>query len=236
MADVTERMLALLSTLQSGRPFTASELAGRLDVSRRTVRRDVDRLRGYGYPVESQPGPGGSYRLVPGRTLPPLILDDDEAVATMLGLALLAANTSDDVGSLDAAATRAYGKLDQFLPTRLRPQAAALRASIEAHQQQAPAVATTTVAGLGDAIAGSEMVRFDYRDSNDRPTSRRVEPYRQIHLRMRWYLLAWDLDRDDWRVFRIDRIEHLERTTRRFDQRRLPALSAIEYLLGGMDG
>ncbi|MFC7584879.1 helix-turn-helix transcriptional regulator [Nonomuraea antimicrobica] len=123
MADVTERMLALLSTLQTGRPFSGEELASRLAVSPRTVRRDVERLRGYGYPVETQPGPGGFYRLVAGRTMPPLVLDDDEAIAVLLGLATLAAVRSDEDGSLDDAATRAYGKLDQFLPARLRPRA-----------------------------------------------------------------------------------------------------------------
>ena len=160
---------------------------------------------------------------------------DDEAIATMIGLALLAAGTSDGVGALDDAATRAYGKLDQFLPTHLRPQAAALRSSVEAHQQRTPAVAATTIAALGTAIDRREVIRFDYRDRADSPSSRRVEPYRQVHLRMRWYLLAWDLDRGDWRVFRLDRIDDLERTTITFDERALPALSAVEYLREGMN-
>lgn len=131
MADVTERMLALLSTLQTGRSFSGEELTRRLSVSPRTLRRDVDRLRGYGYPVETQPGPGGYYRLAAGRTMPPLVLDDDEAVATLLALASLAAIEPPTkggpytVGGIDDAATRAYGKLDQFLPARLRPRVAA---------------------------------------------------------------------------------------------------------------
>ena len=130
MADVTERLLALLSTLQSGRSFSGPELATRLGVSARTVRRDVDRLRRFGYPVEAQPGPGGRYVLIAGRTMPPLVLDDGEAVAALVGLALLAATATSDAGTLDNAATRAYGKLDQVFPARLRHQAAALRASI----------------------------------------------------------------------------------------------------------
>ncbi|MEV7807859.1 HTH domain-containing protein [Microbispora sp. NPDC088329] len=156
MADVTRRMLALLSLLQTGRPFSGDELASRLDVSPRTVRRDVDRLREYGYPVETQPGPGGYYRLVAGRTMPPLVLDDDEAVAALLGLATLASSGSGEDGALDDAATRAYGKLDQFLPARLRPRAAALRASLETGRHVAPAVNAALLADLAEAIDDRE--------------------------------------------------------------------------------
>lgn len=145
MADVTKRMLGLLSLLQTGRAIGGDELARRLEVSPRTVRRDVDRLRGYGYPVETQPGPGGFYRLAAGRTMPPLVLDDDEAVATLLALASLAsvglAEGGIDDGAtdgIDDAASRAYGKLDQFLPTRLRPLLTAIRAGLETSPQQHP--------------------------------------------------------------------------------------------------
>lgn len=235
VADVTQRMLALLSTLQTGRSFTGPELAARLDVSARTVRRDVDRLRGYGYPVDAQPGPGGRYRLAAGRNMPPLVLDDGEAVATLLGLALLAATTSGDTGALDSAATRAYGKLDQFLPARLRPQVAALRASVETRHQPAPGVATAVLAILAGAITDRQVVRFDYRDRHDTPSERRVEPHRQVHLGLRWYLLAWDLERDGWRVFRLDRVTSLDRTTARYAPRPLPADTAVDYLREGMN-
>jgi predicted DNA-binding transcriptional regulator YafY len=234
VADVTERMLALLSTLQTGRSFSSQELAERLGVSPRTVRRDVDRLRSYGYPVDAQPGPGGHYRLAPGRTMPPVVLDDGEAVAAMAGLAVLASTSSGDAEALDTAATRAYGKLDQVLPKRLRPQVASLRTSIEASEQPAPGVATALVTDLAGAITHHEVVRFSYRDRHDTPSERRVEPHRQVHLRLRWYLLAWDLDRDDWRVFRLDRIAELTRTTARFEPRALPADTAVEYLRGGL--
>ncbi|WP_432925451.1 helix-turn-helix transcriptional regulator [Microbispora sp. CA-135349] len=235
MADVTRRMLALLSLLQTGRPFSGDELASRLDVSPRTVRRDVDRLREYGYPVETQPGPGGYYRLVAGRTMPPLVLDDDEAVAALLGLATLASSGSGEDGALDDAATRAYGKLDQFLPARLRPRAAALRASLETGRHVAPAVNAALLADLAEAIDDREVVRFDYSDRHGERSRRRVEPHRQVHLLQRWYLLGWDLGRDDWRVFRLDRVGDLVRTGVRHAPRALPADAALEYLRQGLN-
>jgi predicted DNA-binding transcriptional regulator YafY len=235
VADVTERMLALLSTLQSGRSFSGQELAVRLGVSPRTVRRDVDRLRGYGYPVDAQRGPAGHYRLRAGRTMPPVVLDDGEAVAALAGLAVLASTNSGDAEAIDTAATRAYGKLDQVLPTRLRPQVASLRASLETREQRGPGVAAALVAGLAEAIANREVVRFGYRDRRDAPSLRRVEPHRQVHLRMRWYLLAWDLDRGDWRVFRLDRVTEFARTTARYEPRALPADTAVDYLREGMN-
>ncbi|GIH60333.1 helix-turn-helix transcriptional regulator [Microbispora siamensis] len=235
MADVTRRMLALLSILQTGRPFSGDELATRLDVSPRTVRRDVDRLREYGYPVETQPGPGGHYRLVAGRTMPPLVLDDDEAIAALLGLATLASSGSGEDGALDDAATRAYGKLDQFLPARLRPRVAALRASLETDRQLAPAVSAALLAGLAEAINDREVVRFGYSDRRGEESHRRVEPHRQMHLLQRWYLLGWDLDRDDWRVFRLDRVRDLVRTGVRHAPRALPADAALSYLRQGLN-
>ncbi|WP_261379848.1 helix-turn-helix transcriptional regulator, partial [Rhodococcus rhodochrous] len=152
MADVTERMLALLSILQTGRAIGGDKLARRLQVSRRTLRRDVDRLRGYGYPVETRSGPGGFYRLASGRSMPPLVLDDDEAVAVLLGLGTLAA-TGPAEGGLDDAATRAYGKLDQFLPARLRPRVAAVRGAVETSALQAPSVSAELLGTVAEAIA-----------------------------------------------------------------------------------
>ncbi|MEO3794210.1 WYL domain-containing protein [Nonomuraea sp. B10E15] len=243
MADVTQRMLALLSTLQTGRSFTGDELARRLSVSPRTLRRDIDRLRGYGYPVDTQPGPGGYYRLASGRTMPPLVLDDDEAVATLLALASLAAvepstgpSTGPSIGEgIDAAATRAYGKLDQFLPARLRPHVASIRSSLEASPQRAPSVAARQLGLVGEAIAHRETMSFTYTDARGERTERRVEPYRQVHHLLRWYLLAWDVDRADWRVFRLDRVTGPSRTGHRYTPRPLPAESASEYLRRGLN-
>ncbi|MEU4579079.1 helix-turn-helix transcriptional regulator [Nonomuraea sp. ATR24] len=235
MADVTERMLALLSTLQTGRPFGGEELARRLGVSPRTLRRDVDRLRGYGYPVETQPGPGGYYRLAAGRTMPPLVLDDDEAVATLLALASLAAVGAAAEGGIDDAATRAYGKLDQFLPARLRPRVAAVRASLETSPQRAPSVPAQQLALVADAIARREVLSFAYTDARGGRSERRVEPYRQIHHLLRWYVLGWDLGRGDWRVFRLDRVTGATGTGDRYEPRPLPAESATDYLRQGIN-
>lgn len=241
MADVTERMLALLSTLQTGRSFSGEELTRRLGVSPRTLRRDVYRLRGYGYPVETQPGPGGYYRLAAGRTMPPLVLDDDEAVATLLALASLAAiepsgegEPSTD-GGIDEAATRAYGKLDQFLPARLRPRVASIRSTLETSPQRAPNVTAQQFSIAAEAIAHRETMTFAYQDARGERTKRRVEPYRQVHHLLRWYLLAWDIEREDWRVFRLDRVTDPLRTGHRYVPRPLPAGSASEYLRQGLN-
>lgn len=235
MADVTGRMLSLLSTLQTGRSFTGEELASRLGVSPRTLRRDVDRLRGHGYPVETRPGPGGHYRLAAGRTLPPLMLEDDEAIAMLLGLASLSASGSAAAGSLDEAATRAYGKLEQFLPKRLRHRIARLRASVETGAVTAPSTSAEHLGLLADAIGNRQVVAFDYERKDGAVAPRRVEPQRQAHHLGRWYLLGWDLGRDDWRVFRVDRIGGLRVSTARFEPRPSPADSAIDYLAGGIN-
>ncbi|PXY29060.1 helix-turn-helix transcriptional regulator [Prauserella endophytica] len=234
MADVLRRVLALLAVLQTGRAFSGDELAARLDVTPRTLRRDVDRLRGYGYPVETQPGPGGYYRLAAGRAMPPLLLDDDEAIATLLGLATLAAIGDATEGGVDDAATRAYGKVDQYLPKRLRPRAAALRESLETTPTRAPSTSAGTLSTLADAIHHEHVVTFDYTAATGVTSTRRVEPHRQLHLNLRWYLLAFDTGRDDWRVFRTDRITGLRELSLRFTRRPLPAGTGIDYLRQGL--
>ncbi|GAB2947723.1 YafY family protein [Micromonospora polyrhachis] len=235
MADVTQRILALLATLQTGRAFSGDELVARLGVSPRTLRRDVDRLRAYGYPVRTQPGPGGHYRLTAGTAMPPLALDDGEAIATLLGLATLAATGSATEGSVDEAATRAYGKVDQFLPKRLRHRAAQLRASLETGTAPAPSVDADLLDTLAEAIQQRHVITFDYLGKDGSVTARRVEPYRHVHHQLRWYLLAWDAGRDDWRVFRIDRITGLQVTTSSYPSRPLPADTALDYLRQGLD-
>ncbi|MGR3934172.1 helix-turn-helix transcriptional regulator [Streptomyces sp. BRA346] len=235
MADVMHRILALLVVLQSGKTFTGEELAARLDVPPRTLRRDINRLRGYGYPVETRPGPGGYYRLTAGRTMPPLLLDDDEAIATLLGLAALGATGSAREGSVDDAAIRAYGKIDQYLPKRLRPRVAALRTSLETTPTPTPSISAETMSTLAEAIAHERIVTFHYVGANGTATSRRVEPYRQIHLLLRWYLLGWDTDKEDWRVFRIDRVSELRARSETFAPRTLPAGTGVDYLRQGIN-
>ncbi|WP_245722033.1 helix-turn-helix transcriptional regulator [Nocardia crassostreae] len=237
MPDVTRRMLELLAQLQTGRRFSGRELAGRLDISPRTLRRDVERLREYSYPVTTQPGPSGFYRLAAGRTLPPLVLDDEEAVATLVGLDLLGATApAEPEGHADmgTAADRAFGKIDQFLPKRLRPQVGALRATVEAAPLAAPAVDPEALTALGVAAARHEVVTFDYTGRSGRTTPRRVEPYRQVHMHLRWYLLAWDIERGDWRTFRLDRVTGITSTAAPFTPRPLPARSAADYLREGL--
>lgn len=233
------RTLALLVLLQSGRRFTGEELAARLDVPPRTLRRDIGRLRGYGYPVETQPGPGGYYRLAAGQAMPPLVLDDEEAIATLLGLAALgatgSATGSATEGSIDEAAVRAYGKVDQYLPRRLRPRAAALRASLETMPTPAPSTSAETLSTLAEAIAHEHLVTFHYVGASGKATTRRVEPHRHIHLHHRWYLLGWDTGKQDWRVFRLDRVTELRVRSGTFTPRPLPAGTGIDYLREGMN-
>lgn len=234
MADVTERMLRLLATLQSGQAFTGEDLSARLEVSPRTLRRDVERLRGYGYPVNTRPGPGGHYQLVAGQRVPPLVLDDDEAIAAVIGLATLATNAPARPGTLGDAASRAYGKIDALLPARLRRRASTLRMSVEAEQRIAPSVHAVALGNIGDAIAAQEIVAFVYVDARENVSRRRVEPHRQVYIELRWHLLGWDLDREDWRIFRTDRISGLRGTGTRYALRPLPADSAVAYLRSGL--
>lgn len=234
MGDVTARMLRLLATLQTGRALTGDELAARLGVSPRTLRRDVERLRGYGYPVNTRPGPGGSYQLSAGTRMPPLVLDDDEAVAAVVGLAALAGTGQAEPGGLNDSASRAYGKIDGVFPARLRHRAAALRASIEAEPRPAPDVPAANLGELAEAVAAQEVVAFDYHDARGLSSTRKVEAHRQVHLDRRWYFFGWDLERDDWRVFRTDRITNPRRTGRYYVPRALPDQSVIAYLRSGL--
>ncbi|WP_026931433.1 helix-turn-helix transcriptional regulator [Glycomyces tenuis] len=235
MADVTGRALSLLAMLQTGRSFSGEELAERLGVSPRTLRRDVDRLRGYGYPVATRPGPGGHYRLTAGTAMPPLMLGDDEAIAVLLGLAALAATGSAAEGSLDDAATRAYGKVEQYLPKRLRHRAARLRASLETEAPPAPSTGAADLGTLAEAIGQRRAVAFDYERKDGAVSRRRVEPHRQVHRHLRWYLLGWDTGRGDWRLYRVDRIGGLTMTNDVFAPRPLPAATAVDYLDQGIN-
>ncbi|WP_232665783.1 helix-turn-helix transcriptional regulator [Pseudonocardia sp. TRM90224] len=222
MADVSRRTLQLLSLLQTGRGWAGAELAERLATSPRTLRRDVERLRGLGYPVETRPGPGGHYRLVAGTAMPPLLLDDDEAVAVAVGLRMVA-----DAG--DETGDGALRKLEQVLPARLRRKVAAVHHTTET-AGGGPSVPADLLALVGAAAQNHERMWFDYRSRDGASSARRVEPYRQVLSRRRWYLLAWDLDRAEWRTFRLDRMSAARTTGERFEPRELPAATAAEYL------
>ncbi|NLU66038.1 WYL domain-containing protein [Streptomyces sp. HNM0574] len=196
-------MLELLSLLQSGRAQSGPELARRLGVSARTLRRDVERLRGFGYAVGSAPGTGGSYRLLGGHGMPPLLLTDDEAVATVVGLRHAAAAYG---GAEAAAAASALGKIEQVVPSRVRHRVESVAASTEPPEPPAGAPDDRTLAALRHLAPATHThahVRFRYTARDGRESGRRVEPYRLVLLRHRWYLLCWDLDREDWRSFRV---------------------------------
>jgi predicted DNA-binding transcriptional regulator YafY len=224
VADVSARMLALLSALQTGRAFSSADLAARLGTSGRTLRRDVDRLRALGYPVEARPGPGGHYRLVAGTAMPPLLLEDDEAVAIAVGLQLAAA---EDPAS--EAARRALRKLTQLLPARLARAVDAVEAGTEV-----PATAgtadTAQLRVLVQAVQRGERVGFGYRSRDRVLSDRTVDPVRVVRAHGHWYLVAWDVDRADWRTFRLDRITGAAPTGRPATPRELPAESGAAYL------
>lgn len=219
----TERVLTLLGLLQQRQVWTGPELAARLGVTTRTVRRDVERLRALGYPVHADQGVGGGYRLGPGQELPPLLLDDEEAIAT--AVALLAGVTGALAGA-DAAALRTLGKLDQVLPVRLRHEVRALSAAVEVFGGGRTPVDPDVLMALARACRDEVEAGFGYPSRNDRQR-RRVEPYRLVASDKRWYLFAYDLDRDDWRTFRVDRMTDVAARTWRFRPRPAPDAAAF---------
>ena len=221
----TSRVLRLLGLLQSRPTWTGPELAEKLDVTTRTVRRDVDRLRALGYPVRAGQGVGGGYQLGSGAALPPLLLDDEEAVAVAVSLRLAAGGT---VAGLGEPAMRTLGKLDQVLPARLRASVEAVSQATVTLGRRDQLVEGAVVALLARAARGCREVRFDYAAASGEESSRRAEPYRLVATTSRWYLLAWDLDRADWRSFRLDRMSEVRETTFAFRPR--PAPDAAEHV------
>lgn len=224
----TERVLTLLGLLQQRRVWTGPELAGRLGVTPRTVRRDVERLRTLGYPVHAGQGVGGGYRLGPGQDLPPLLLDDQEAIATAVALL---AGAGGAVAGADDAALRALTKLDQVLPTRLRHEVRALSGAVESFGTGRTPVDPEVLMTLARACRDEVEAGFDYR-SGDEVRRRRVEPYRLVASDRRWYLLAYDIDRDDWRTFRVDRMTDVAARAWRFSPRAAP--DAATYVQEGV--
>jgi predicted DNA-binding transcriptional regulator YafY len=219
MSETSARLLRLLSLLQARRDWTSGELADRLDVTTRTIRKDVDRLRGLGYPVDARPGVSGGYRLGTGGALPPLLLDDEEAVAVAVGLRTAA---SGSIEGIEETSVRALAKLQQVLPSRLRHRVAAIQVSALSTSSSGPRVDPDVLTLIAGACRDHERLRFEYRTHSDTASRRSVEPYRLVNDRRRWYLVAWDLDRDDWRTFRVDRVQPKPPTGPRFSPRDLP--------------
>jgi predicted DNA-binding transcriptional regulator YafY len=232
MADTGNRTLRLLSLMQSRRNWAGADLARRLGVSVRTLRRDVERLRELGYPVEAQPGIDGGYRLAPGASLPPLVLDDDEAVALVVGLQA-AAQTA--VAGMAEASVRALTKVVQVLPVRLRRRADALRAvTVSATWRVEESVDPHDLTIVAQACRDTERLEFVYTAANGDRTERLVEPFRLVALGRRWYLVAHDVTRGDWRSFRLDRLTRPSSTGARFAPRPLPAEDAAAFVRAGI--
>ncbi|MFC8197269.1 helix-turn-helix transcriptional regulator [Streptomyces sp. NPDC060006] len=230
--DTPARLLQLLSLLQTPREWPGGELSDRLGVSRRTVRRDVDRLRELGYPVQATKGADGGYRLVAGKAMPPLVLDDEEAVAIAVGLR---AGAGHAVEGVDEASVRALAKLEQVLPSRLRHRVSTLQAATTPLTTgDGASIAPETLTVMASTIAGRERLRFAYRAKDGAESRRQIEPYRLVSTGRRWYLVAYDLDRADWRTFRVDRVADPFATGARFTPRELPTGDAAEYLRQSM--
>ncbi len=220
MVDAAARLLRLLSLLQVHQHWSGAALAARLEVTTRTVRVDVERLRSLGYQIHGTPGVGGGYRLRAGTALPPLLLEDDEAVAVAVGLQTVVAS---GVAGIGEAAARAAAKLEQMLPDPLRHRLRTVSAVTETIPSTRDPVGADILAAVAAACQRSEQLRFDYRDRHDASTRRQVEPHRLVHVSGRWYLVAYDLDRDEWRSFRGDRISPRTPTGPRFTPREPPA-------------
>ena len=235
MGDTPGRLLTLLSLLQTPREWPGSELASRLEVSLRTIRRDVDRLRELGYPVDAQLGVDGGYQLAAGAALPPLVVDDEEAVALAVGMQ---AAVNGAVTGIEESAVRALTKVVQVMPPRLRRRVDALRAvtvpALWSSSSPAPAVDHEVLIAAAQACRDSERLRFGYSAPDAEPTRRHVEPHRLVSLGRRWYLVAYDLDRHAWRSFRLDRLTDPRGTGARFRTRELPAGDAAEFVRAGM--
>ncbi len=220
MLNTSARLLRLLSLFQAQRYWSGADLSRRLDVTGRTLRRDVDRLRSLGYPVHSTSGVEGGYQLGAGANLPPLLLDDDEAVAVALGLRTSAQG---GVSGIEEASVRALLKLEQVLPPRLRQRVTALHGFVVPLERRGgPRVDANLLSTIAAACRDCECLRFKYQDRAGSPTMRAVEPHRLVHTGSRWYLVAWDSGRDDWRTFRIDRIDGKPKTSIRFKPRKPP--------------
>ncbi len=234
MPKTSARLLALLSLLQARRDWPGTVLADRLDISLRTVRRDVDRLRELGYPIAAVKGPDGGYRLSAGTELPPLLFDDEQAVA--LSVALQVAATTPGNGIAEAAA-RALTTVRQVMPARLRHRINALQVTVVERPTTRPAapVDASLLLAVGAAVHAREVLRFDYGAESDRPP-RRAEPHHLITWDGRWYLVAWDLDRADWRIFRLDRMLLRTPNGPRFTPRDLPAPDVATYVAGKFRG
>ncbi len=231
MLETSARLLRLLSLFQGRRYWAGPDLAERLEVTSRTLRRDVDKLRTLGYPIHSTSGAEGGYGLGAGSTMPPLLLDDEEAVAVALGLRYAAAGAIEGV---EEASVRALSKIDQILPPRLGRRVAALQTVVVMPPRAGSCVDARTLSVIAGACRDHDALRFRYRDHAGTGSARCIEPHRLVYTGRRWYLVAWDADRKDWRTFRVDRIQPKLTTGPRFDPRDPPARDIAAYVVRGV--
>jgi predicted DNA-binding transcriptional regulator YafY len=231
--DPSARLLRLLSMLQTPRDWTGTELAERLEVTTRTVRNDIDRLRALGYPVHATRGAIGGYRLEAGANLPPLLLDDEEAIAVAVGLQTAAGGA---IGGIEETSLRALAKLEQVLPRRLRRRVNALQAFtvLVPRDEREPTVDPGVLTLLAGACRDHERLRFSYKDREGVATRREAEPYHLVNWGRRWYLLGWDIGREDWRTFRVDRLVPRLPLGARFELRPLPDEDVAGYVARGV--
>jgi predicted DNA-binding transcriptional regulator YafY len=213
------------------RDWSGPDLADRLAVSTRTIRNDVDRLRRLGYPVHATPGVAGGYRLGAGAALPPLLLDDEEAVAVAVGLRTAAGGA---VAGIEETSVRALIKLEQVMPSRLRHKVNALQTYTVPITSSGPTVDPAVLTAIAGACRDSERLRFDYRNHDGSDSVRSVEPHRLVSWGRRWYLVAWDIDRTDWRTFRVDRVAPRAPTGPRFTPREPPEGDVAAYVARGV--
>ena len=231
MLETSARLLRLLSLLQSRRDWTGPQLAARLGVTSRTVRNDIERLRSLGYPVDAAPGVSGGYRLGVGVAVPPLLFDDDEAVAVAIGLRTAAGAT---VAGIEDSSVRALAKLERLLPSRLRRRIRTLAAAMLTLPASGSSVDVDALTAIAAACADHERLRFDYHTHDGAGGVRVAEPHRLVNAGRRWYLLAWDLDKRDWRTFRVDRIGLRLPAGPRFAPREMPENEVTDRLSRGL--
>ncbi|WP_067841556.1 helix-turn-helix transcriptional regulator [Nocardia lijiangensis] len=230
MLETSARLLRLLSLLQTPRDWTGTELAERLEVDVRTVRRDIDKLRGLGYPVHASAGVAG-YRLGAGAKLPPLLLDDDEAVAVAIGLRTAAGGS---IAGIEDSSLRALTKLEQVLPSRLRHRVHLLHAVTVTVPAASATVDPDVLTAVAATIRDQHRLRFDYRNHDGALSLRTTEPHRLVHTGRHWYLIGWDVDRHDWRTYRVDRMHPRIPTGPRFAPREAPDTDLAGYLTRGV--
>jgi predicted DNA-binding transcriptional regulator YafY len=229
MLETSARLLRVLALLQVGGEWSGGQLADRLGVTTRTVRNDLHRLRSLGYQIHSRPGRAGGYRLAAGSTLPPLLLEDDEAVAIAISLRAAALGT---VTGIEETAVRALAKLERTLPARLRAKVQVLRSATAAAPAASPTVDADVLDAVATAIHRQERLRLVYTNHGGEVSHRDIEPHRLVYTGRRWYVFAWDLHRGDWRTFRADRIHPKTPTGPRFSRREPPGDEVTHVLRG----